>query len=159
MKIHRNLAWVIGLLAAILGLSVCVDSAFADGCCCCCGGGGGGCTTPCGASCGSWASGESKACATGPTIILCSGSSTETNCTAGNQHYEVNNFPTTCIYATGTTDQRDTICNQPNANCQRSTSCTWDPTANNGNGGCSTKSGTADWTPATEPTTVACTRS
>lgn len=36
MKIKRGLTLAVGLLATILGLSVAVDTAFADGCCGCC---------------------------------------------------------------------------------------------------------------------------
>jgi len=58
---------IIGILMSILGLTVAVDTAFADGCCCCCCGP----PQPCNPGCGSQASNAMKACATGAAYPLC----------------------------------------------------------------------------------------
>jgi len=140
MRIKRNLSLAIGLLASILGLSIAVDTAMADGCCCCC--------CCCGPPCPmNAASCETMACATGDTIILCSGNLTEANC-GKDPNFEVQDFPKSCV---STTDQ--TKCNEPNENCKRVTNCTWDADMKR----CSTLVGTGSWTPQTKPTTVPCT--
>jgi len=128
MKRHAFLA--IGLLASILGLTVLVDTTFADGCCCCCdccGGGG---------VCGESPTPATKACASGPQVPQCIGEVNQVGCeqNGGPQRFEVADFPKACT----TTPGSNTVCNEPNANCSRPTACVWknnacgtDPTANN----------------------------
>ena len=154
MKHH--LFFGIGLLATVLGLSIAVDTAFADGCCCCCGGGGdggGGDLPLCPAGCGQRESTSTTACATGDNTPLCSGVSTSDSCNANpplTVRYEVKDFPIACDSVPGLRQ----ICNYPNANCKRTTGCVWNSDATPPS--CETVSGTGDWTPAIRPTEGPC---
>ncbi len=123
MTIKRNLFPAIGLLMAILGLSIAVDTALADGCgCCCCCCGGGTCpnkTTP---SCGT------MPCYTptggtgfGSQHICDDASGSEILCTGSNyQFVTVAQFPQNCA-----NDQYGSYCDQVLTDCYQATSCTY----------------------------------
>ncbi len=137
---RRRAFLAIGLLAAILGVTTLVDTAFADGCgCCCC------CCINCPGQ--SQSSGET-ACLSPATV--CKGQ-VVANCKQQfeTQFLEVNMFPTACVDTPGS----GTKCDKPLSNCSRTTSCIigadgmcgTDPAANSGL-----------WQSAIRPTTKPC---
>ena len=116
MKIKRGLFLAVGLLATILGLSVAVDTAFADGCCCCC----------CCCSSNNCPNKAFATCGTSPCYTpgqdqhLCDDSKSADNC--GNGSYVwivVTQFP----MGSCSTDKYGTQCNQELTDCWTSTSC------------------------------------
>ncbi len=140
MKVKRSLSLAIGLLASILGLSVAVDTALADGCCCCCSSND--CPNQTFASCGT------KACLTpGPNTFVCGATSDPGTCTSKNVEYvEVLDFPR----GSCGTYQYGTVCNQPLSNCSRNTTCKMK------NGVCMPDQGATIWSSQPKVTTVYC---
>ncbi len=141
MKIKRNLSLAIGLLASILGLSILVDTAMADGCgcCCCC------CCNSCP---NTMASTSTMACT---SAIICLGQD-DINCLnhPNNLMYEVmNDFPRS--FADNPDPTANTVCNAPLRNCSRPTGCMIDS-----DGKCATKPGSNVWASAAKNTTEKC---
>ncbi len=140
----KHVCFAIGLLMAILGLAIAVDTAFADGCC----GGGGG------AACPHY---ELVSCGTAPCYTpnlierICSNAKTDNACSGDAFDFiEVKSFPSgTCEKTTN-----NTACNTTIEDCYRSTTCKWDKTVNPP--ACANDLGDDTWSPANKMHTDDC---
>ncbi len=139
----RRAFLAIGFMASILGLTIVVDTAFADGCCCCC------CCNCCGTCPQEMASCGQTACLS--PAIICLGQS-PANCKPQDAtsilFSEVNNFPTSCVPNPGF----QTKCDKPLQNCSRNTQCV---IGSDGNCGTDPASNGV-WQSAAKPTTNPC---
>ncbi len=141
----RHLILAIGLLSTILGLTVLVDTALADGCCCCC----------CCSSCPfQQASSIMTPCAS--SVTTCdSYDNNQTNCISRTVFANnVNNFPKCCVSSAlppGVAGPPGvTMCNQELADCTQRTTCTYK------SGDCQPSPSTDAWKQNTSPTTRSC---
>ncbi len=110
----RTLLMGFGVLTTIMGLSVAVDTAFADGCCCC--GGNPPCPNMTLASC------SVKACYTPAANQNVCGDAMNANACMGNGR---NIFITVANFPDGacTAPKDKSVCNQPLSPCWAATSC------------------------------------
>ncbi len=135
----RHLILAIGLLSTILGLTVLVDAALADGCCsCCC------CSNPTPTQ----ESSDTTACAN--DVFTCNSyNNNQGNCnnnsfTDALRTFNVLNFPKCCI---SPSPPPSTSCVEVLANCSQLVTCTYKGTK------CQPNSSTDPWQQATRPTT------
>lgn len=136
---RRHAFNAIGLLAAVLGTTVMVDTVFAQGCCCCCCGGGGG---PCPNQticC------DSITCLT--PAVVCNGQNATVCLDNYTQKFEVGLFPKSISPISNLGTKVD----EPLSNCSRPTGCKLDNLGN-----CSTAPGNNVWQSAAKKTTVPC---
>lgn len=107
----RRTLLAIGLLASVLGLTIVVDSVFADDC-------GGSCC--CNSCPHEQASIDTEACKT--DVRVCAGQN-QSGCdsTTNTFSFVKEDFPKSCVTAQG-----DTKCDEPLSNCDRSAQCIWD---------------------------------
>ena len=147
----KSFCLAIGLLATILGLTIAVDTAFADGCCCCC--------------CGSdtcfdthWNFCGMVPCFTpGANQNICSGAKDSKSCTSGAFLFvQVNSFPEgNCLDNIDPNGNR-TFCNTTLEDCYRDTTCVWDSRTNPDAPVCQNGTGGKLWKPANKKHTDDC---